>query len=185
MDKLTKLKNRIKDSAFNRLCYSVTVDLLSFHRNLQWYSESYTSEFPESEILKHVVPCFQRNNNKWSQDRKICFMENLLSGYPVEIYLYTLNYDMKCDCKIIDGLQRCTAIDDWFNNKYPVFGDIYFKDLQGMGRKPFMHSRLSLCIYGFDSEKEAVKFYIDINKGITHSEEDIGKAYDYLKTLGE
>lgn len=89
------------------------------------------------------------------------------------------------DCGIIDGQQRVTALQDWFEDKFPIFGDIYYSQLSHLRRAPFTHCRMSLIIHNFKTLPEAVQFYIDINEGISHSEQDILKAKNYLKSLEE
>lgn len=42
---------------------------------------------------------------------------------------------------------------------------------------------MPIKIYQFESEAEAVEHYIEFNDQITHAQEDIIKAKDYLKSL--
>lgn len=110
-------------------------------------------------------------------------MENLISGCPTTVQLFSIKSDIDSElgnCSILDGLQRSTAISAFQENKYPIFGDIYFSDIS---RKRIRNMRLKLSIYTFQDEIEAVEFYIQMNEGITHSEKDMLSAYEYLEKL--
>lgn len=183
MNALEKLKYNTRKSAFNRQGYRVSCELGSLHRNLRFYSEDYTVNTPDSELVKAMTPKFQRDNDKWSLDRKIKFVENIMAGYPTDIILFTVNNDILSDCGIIDGQQRLTALSDWFYDKFPIYGDIFYSKLSHLRRAPFVDSRVSFVIHNFDSLKDAVNFYIDINEGITHSLSDIERAREFLSCL--
>lgn len=184
MEKVIKrLRNNTKKSAFNKQGYQVTFEVGSFHKTLRFYSEATNSEVEDSSLISTMVPDFQRDNDKWNIDRKIKFVENILCGYQSTIMLATIGNDLMDDCFIIDGLQRLTALQDWFDGKFPVYGDIWYKELSQLRRAPFVDCRMSLVVYVFDTIQDCVNFYIDINEGISHSTEDIKRAKDYLSTL--
>jgi hypothetical protein len=111
-----------------------------------------------------------------------CFVENLLCGCETKIQLY----DVKSrgnelgESLILDGLQRLTAISAYHEGEFPVFDNLYWKDVNSGGIFPRL--RLFLSIFQFDSDKEACEFYIQMNKGITHSEDDLKTAYAFLQT---
>tara|TARA_Y100001956_G_scaffold61245_1_gene61052 strand:+ start:52 stop:615 length:564 start_codon:yes stop_codon:yes gene_type:complete len=182
---IERLRNNTRKSAFNRQGYQVTFEVGSFHRALRFYSESINEHTENGDLISQMVPEFQRDNDKWSLERKIKFVENILCGFQSTIMLATINNDLMDDCFILDGLQRLTALQDWFDGKFPVYGDIWYKDLSHLRRAPFVDCRMSLVIHRFSSMQECVNFYIDINKGISHSEEDIKRATDYLEKLGK
>lgn len=180
---IERLRKNTKASAFNRQGYQVTFEVGSFHRTLRFYSEALNEDKADSELIPAMVPEFQRDNDKWSLDRKIKFVENILCGYQSTILLATINNDLMDDCFILDGLQRLTALQDWFDGKFPVYGDIWYKDLSHLRRAPFVDCRMSLVVHRFYSMEDCVNFYIDINEGISHSSEDIERARMYLKGL--
>ena len=105
-----------------------------------------------------MTPEFQRDNDKWNIDRKIKFIENIMSGCPSDIILFTVNNDMLSNCGIMDGQQRLTALNDWFCNKFAIYGDIFYSQLSHLRRAPFVDCRLSLVIHNFTSMSEAVNF---------------------------
>ena len=76
------------------------------------------------------------------------------------------------DSKIIDGLQRTTAIMDFISGKIKPFGYNYLELKKDRNLRRF-NDRLTIAIYDFDSWGEVGKFYIDMNENITHSKKDI------------
>ena len=182
---IERLRNNTRKSTFNHQSYQVTFEVGSFHRALRIYSESINEHTKDEDLLNNMVPEFQRDNDKWGLERKIKFVENILCGFQSTIMLATIDNELMDDCFILDGLQRLTALQDWFDGKFPVYGDIWYKDLSHLRRAPFMDCRMSLVVHRFSSMQECVNFYIDINKGISHSEEDIRRAMDYLEKLGK
>ncbi len=181
---LDKLRSNIMKSPFNRQGYRVSVELGSLHRSLRFYSEALSEDVADFDLIKTMTPDFQRDNDKWDLSRKVKFVENILAGYPTDITLFTVKNDLLDDCGILDGLQRLTALQDWFENKFSIYGDIYYSQLSHFRRTPFSSCRVSFVIHNFKTLPEAVQFYIDINEGISHSEEDILKAKNYLKSSG-
>ncbi|CAH9016097.1 protein of unknown function DUF262 [Vibrio phage 381E49-1] len=180
---IKKLKSNTVKSAFNRQGYRVSFEVGGFHRALRFYSELTTEGVDDCDLIKSMTPEFQRGNDKWDISRKIKFVENVLSGYPSDIILFTVGNDLMDDCGIMDGQQRLTAIQDWFDGKFAVYDSIYYSDMSHLRRAPFVNCRLSLVVHNFSSMIEAVQFYIDINEGITHSSGDIDRAVRYMETL--
>jgi hypothetical protein len=128
-----------------------------------------------------MTPEFQRSNSKWSREMQISFIENIICGYRSEIMLYSIKSENAGNCFILDGLQRTTSIQGFLDGEFPIFEEIFFKYLMstkgwGIGRADFI-----LKIYEFSSHVEACKFYISMNKNITHSPEDLIQAYKYLE----
>lgn len=184
MSVVERLRGYLRKSAFNKQGYTVNVELSDMYRSLRFYFERHSNDIEDQEIISKMTPEFQRSNDKWNLQRKIKYVENILCGYQSEIKLFTVNNDLLDDCQIIDGLQRLTALDDWFKNKFKVFGEFYYSDFKDSPKRaPFVDARLTMCIHRFGSLKEAVQYYIDINEGISHSEADIIKAIKYLESL--
>lgn len=179
-----------RNSSFNRNSYNVTIPFHRFISSIELHSnydksteykteDSSTHTKPE-DFIKHITPEFQRSNDKWSKDMKVKFVENVLNGADTVLKLFTLEENK--DSKLIDGLQRTTAICDFINGDIKPFGYSY-SDLKDSLRK--FNTHISTEIYTFDNWEEVGKFYIDMNENITHSKEDIQKAKDYfLKEKG-
>ena len=137
-------------------------------------------------ILELMTPAFQRSNTKWSVAMQRRFVENVLCGAKSTIHLFEITdknsiYSL-CNCGVLDGLQRTTALADFQVGKFEIFDGITWKGLMASSGV-FPRCRLTVSIYQFSTIREVVKFYIDMNKGITHSPEDLESAYKYLESL--
>ena len=132
-------------------------------------------------MLEKIVPKFQRDNNKWSREMQIKFVENIILGVNTTIILGTLSNE-KSECVLIDGLQRVSAIFSFMNKEFKVFESFEYNEDFENKISTFIHN-LKLKIFNFKNEKEMVNFYINMNENITHSKEDIQKAKDYLNKL--
>ena len=135
--------------------------------------------------LKHYenyIPKFQRENTKWSKKMQISFVENLILGCKSSLLLYTTSKREFPEWKILDGLQRITAINLFITNKMKVYKEFKYDDIKHILDDCNL---LEFKLYRFDSEQEAVQFYISMNENITHSKKDIQKAKDYLAELNQ
>lgn len=148
----------------------------------------------EQEILKRV-PEFQRDNDKWTADMQSAFMRNILLGLKVQpLIFYAIgSMDNKSSCFLLDGLQRVTSTIRFF--KDPDM-PISFSDQDGEFSLPagvilnddkfkrrIWSLSVPLRIYHFKTESDAVRHYIEMNEGVTHSPADIQKARNYLARL--
>ncbi|MCS0096640.1 MULTISPECIES: hypothetical protein [Vibrio] len=191
---LERLKEIVTQSAFYRSPnYSVNVSfkdlfkpvggLLAYNSLVQELTEEMS--LSPYETLEKLTPEFQRSNQKWTKDMQQCFVENLLCGCQAKVQLY----DVKGrggeldDSLILDGLQRLTAIASFHSGEFAVFDELYWEDLKSGGIFPRLN--LIVNIYQFDSDIEACRFYIQMNKGITHSEADLETAYCFMRKHGE
>lgn len=155
-------------------------DLLMYHYELDGKGVS------NKALLLAMTPEFQRQNTKWSQVIQIQFIENLVSGCKSTLLMYCIGQNSDPDYStsfILDGLQRNTAIEAFINGDFPIFGKFYFEDVNS--RRAFGNCRLSLQFYVFPTHRAACKHYIAMNKGITHSPEDLVTAYRYLELNSE
>ena len=141
--------------------------------------------------LKHALeimtPGFQRDADKWSREKQAKFIENSLSGFRTTLQIFGLASDttysnsMPLHSKVLDGLQRSTAWVDFTENKFTVFDGLNFDDIKGMSL--LNHVRCHLQCFVFNTEREACAYYIDMNRGFTHSEADIARAERYMANL--
>lgn len=186
--KITELQNIISNSAFNKQKYTVNIPVKTFIKSLLDYisdDEDIGNSF--ESILKFGVPGFQRDNQKWSEKMKISFVQNVVKGLVPTIQIFVLEEDYAkrnfVSCKILDGLQRTTAISEFIEGKFKIFNDeISFEDIKDNILRG-MSKTVQLELFRFDSESDAIDFYIEMNENITHSQEDIQKALEYKKTL--
>ena len=87
-------------------------------------------ELSFEDVLERIVPKFQRDNDKWSKEMQIKFVENIILGVNTTIILGTLSNE-KSECVLIDGLQRVSAIFSFMNKEFKVFeGFEYNEDFE-------------------------------------------------------
>jgi len=186
---LDRLKSIVTSSVFH-LSPHYTVNL-DFRRifvpdsGILLYNEAVSIKAEENklspkDIVAGLTPSFQRENTAWTREMQITFVENLLCGCKTEIQFYDLlgNGSEMNSCTVLDGLQRLTAIAEFQSDTFPVFGDMYYSMIAKGGVFPRL--KLMLNVYQFSDDVEACKYYIQMNKGITHSEDDLKTAYDFL-----
>lgn len=140
-----------------------------------------------SKVILSSVPKFQRDNDKWSIEKQQLFLLNVLMGHKTELTFYRLG--SIGSCSILDGLQRTTSLLKLFREpefliptshamtSFVKAGDL-IKDEALLRKTTVIFKR-----YEFNSELEAVDFYISSNRGFTHSEDDIKRALDYRERL--
>lgn len=192
-----ELIEKIRASPFNKSAYGVDIGLSSMLKSLSLYTHGeeqievkgrfedfYLNDAPER--LFECVPAFQRDNDKWSVAMQVSFVENILMGYKATLMFYEVvpndKMPLYARCKVLDGLQRLTALYLFVTNQLKAFGYSYL-ELQENRILRINLMTLKLQIYSFNSEHEAVDFYISMNENITHAPEDIAKARKYLEYL--
>ncbi|BDH16537.1 MAG: hypothetical protein [Bacteriophage sp.] len=193
-DDFVKLNHIIKNSPFNRMHYKVSTSINEIFNTLDNYLINIEEmHLKDKEIPKNLfpirgIPKYQRNNDKWTQEMQRSFVENIFLGASSEILLCSieenLNDSLYLDCKVLDGLQRLTALKKFVDNELEIFNGKKREDFERNNMfKRNIADRLVIKIYSFNNEKEAVKFYIAMNRNITHSNEDIKRAETYLREL--
>jgi len=178
MKTIEEVKEIIENSAFNKQKYEVNIRIRKLVSGLMMYID-YSNENPKIEdVFKKGIPDFQRDNNIWSRDMKIKFVENIVKGFKTKFQLFEI--DGKDDgCQILDGLQRITALLSFMNNEFKIFDNSFNYDdikdifLRGMSRT------IVIEIFKFKNKNEVIDFYVEMNENITHSPEDIKKALSF------
>ena len=75
-----------------------------------------------------ISPEYQRRH-RWDQVRKSRLIESLIMNVPVPpIFLYEFDYSKY---EVMDGLQRLTAIHEFYRNKYALTGLVEWPELNG------------------------------------------------------
>lgn len=172
-------------SSFNKGYNSTNIfltDLDRFINSIELYTDynTHSLELKNKDVdlfFEKVIPGFQRSNDKWDDSMKQRFVENILSGCDTEIKIFWIGND-DLNGQILDGLQRTTAIIEFFQGKVKPFG-LTFNDLEEHMRE--FRYKIVLKIYQFNNIEEVGRFYIDMNDKITHSPEDIEKAKKYFR----
>ena len=79
----------------------------------------------EDYILR---PEFQRRH-RWDRKKQSLLIESFIMNIPIPpIFLYEKEFSCY---EVMDGLQRITAISDFYNDKYALTGLEYWKELEG------------------------------------------------------
>lgn len=136
----------------------------------------------EAEDDLDINPDFQRGR-VWDIEQKEKYMEYLLSEPTTDagrnIYFNHPGWDNGSGGQMVcvDGLQRITAITDFFDNKFKVFG-YYYKEFEDK----LPHSiKITIGVNNFQTRKEVLKWYLQINDGGTpHSQQEIQRVKELL-----
>jgi len=196
-----KINDFIKNNSFHKQSYKVNVNLNFIDSQFQHFLKPWEEEEKNNLLVEifddNDIPIFQRDNNKWTEDMQISFIENLIKGCKTNIQLFRIKNKNEGEGEfILDGLQRLTAIKKFFQNKLKIFkgfddakkGFSYIEintipELKDILRQIEKNSNLTIERFEFDNMIEVIQFYIDMNENITHSEEDILKAKMILLKL--
>lgn len=185
MDK-QEILDEIRNSPFSLPCsHSSDVHLKRLLKSILGFTNDGEDENIE-DVFK-AVPSFQRDNDKWTVEMQHDFIKNIIKGLRTTIMLYEVNedaskYNLLTNCYILDGLQRITAIYAFITGKFTVFGKTY-QEMLDESIISATSMPITLKIFSFPNESEVIKFYISMNKGMTHSNEDIKKAKDILDAI--
>jgi hypothetical protein len=91
------------------------------------YPLSAIADIVDSDSYK-LSPEYQRRH-RWSQERQSKLVESLIMNVPVPpIFLYEYDYSKY---EVMDGLQRLTAIHDFYRDKYALKGLTQWSELNG------------------------------------------------------
>lgn len=83
----------------------------------------------QGDKKKYILnPEYQRRK-RWDNKRKSLLIESFIMNVPIPpIFLYEIEYAVY---EVMDGLQRLTAIYDFYKEKFPLEGLEYWKELNG------------------------------------------------------
>jgi len=192
----------IKENPFNKQKYTVNVDIKSLNESFSFFMKPH-NEPEEKQIIQdfledRFIPNFQRDNNKWSKEMQVKFVENIIKGYHSNIKFYRIRKFEDKGEFILDGLQRLTAIQNFLKGELRIFGEVssngkgynYFEIIttpELLSIKYLINRCNNILFdrYEFEDLREVIEFYIETNENISHSPEDIQKAKDYLLTITE
>ena len=160
--------------------------------NREWRSiESWIldyGEYSEQTYEEIVNPAFKRNH-VWGQKQQIGYVEHILKGgrSGKDIYFncpsWQTSHEASKDMFCIDGLQRITAVVDFLHNKFSVFNNIYYDDLD---RIPNLICCFNLHILDFKTEEDILTWYLDMNSaGTPHTEEELDRVRKMKENLND
>jgi uncharacterized protein with ParB-like and HNH nuclease domain len=118
-----------------------------------------------------VLPDWQRGL-VWTGAQKVSFIESAWLGIPLGTYSYNqADLGSPNDGLLIDGQQRMSAIQDYLEGQFPVFG-LLFADVPLREKRRWEMSTLFAC-YITETENEAyLRDYYNLTNfgGTAHSE---------------
>lgn len=125
------------------------------------------------EILGFFLPSWQRGL-VWSEAQKIALLESAWRGINIGTYTYnTAPIGHALDNLLIDGQQRMSALEDYFNDAFPVFG-YKWSEITEYDRRDFKNS-IHFASYETRSEDEQyLRDYYNLTNfgGVAHKESD-------------
>lgn len=122
-------------------------------------------------VMGFVLPDWQRGL-VWTEAQKIAFIESAWKGVPIGTYSYNqaaLGSDK--DYLLIDGQQRMSAIQDYIEGKFPVFGEFYADISQRDERRWGMTTIFASYVTETEDESYLRSYYNLMNfGGVAHKE---------------
>lgn len=128
--------------------------------------------FGYREVMGFFLPSWQRGS-VWTQSQKVAFLESAWRGINLGTYTYNNgNIGSPYDNLLIDGQQRMTALQDYIEDKFPVFGYRY-SEVTDADRRMFEMST-TFASYETETEDETYlrEYYNLLNFGGTAHKED-------------
>ncbi|NML71271.1 DUF262 domain-containing protein [Chryseobacterium sp. RP-3-3] len=148
-------------------------------------------------------PDFQRNL-VWNTKAKSKFVESILLNFPIPFIYFNERIDSETKeskYMIIDGLQRTTTLEEFYNNQFPLsqleavpkYNGFFYKDLPDNLQAKFEDKKLNIFILKPSTPMEVIyDLFNRINTGGTQLNRQeirncifIGKSTALLKELSE
>lgn len=139
-----------------------------------------------------LSPGYQRGV-VWSKDKQQLLMDTILKKMHIPPIYFRVSHDDCYEC--VDGQQRCTAIFDFFDNKYPLskkyspeFAGKYFKELPPNIRDLFDDYEVMVFEIRDASDEEIREMFDRLQRGmpLTAGEKlhaKAGKIHDFISEL--
>lgn len=138
---------------------------------------------------RDMIPKWRKGHKVWSKEKQISYIENLLLGNPnCSISLYTDENSGVSDCKILDGISQLVAIENFINDKLPVFDAVSRRQ----GKPPITYTvlkdstsfigvstKVSLSVYHADSESIAINLYLQKNMLNTEHNTNVLDVFEF------
>jgi hypothetical protein len=146
----------------------------------------------------NIHPEFQRNS-VWNEENKCKFIESILLNFPLPpIYL---NETKEVTYIVIDGLQRSTTLQEYYNNKFalcqlkalPQYNGLFFNELPESLQSKFENKKINIYVLKPSTPMAVIyDLFNRINTGGTQLNRQevrnciyIGKSTRLLKELAE
>lgn len=127
----------------------------------------------------NLLPDFQRGH-VWKVEQKVKYIEFLLKGGETNNVFY-FNHpgwmnSFKGEFVIVDGLQRLTAITDFIDEKFTVFDNLHYSEIDLSG-----NWGVKFNINNLKTRREVLNWYLEINENATpHTIEELERVKSLL-----
>lgn len=136
-------------------------------------------------------PSFQRDF-VWQVEQKQSFIDSILKKIPLGAFYINRNVNNltlgEGYGKILwDGKQRLHAVMSFYQDEFPVFYEgqwLFYSEMKPAFNRAIMGIQVVTMISNYETLEEIIDAYVMINgKQIKHTDEDLKKATDTLKTI--
>jgi len=134
-----------------------------------------------------IDPPFQRAH-VWTLEQQIRYIEyRLLRGpganqlsFATPAWL-SISSGKEGPLLLVDGKQRLKAVQDFLEDKFAVFGDIKYTQIQREVRFPDAAFKIKVCELTLEN---TIKWYLALNaSGTPHTPEELEKAQELLRSI--
>lgn len=123
----------------------------------------------DNTIMGYKIPSFQRPI-VWKLSQQILLIESLYLGYDVGTFTVNENEKEMYNNFLIDGQQRLFSIQEYINDKFPVFGFLY-SELDNKHKSRFFSSAIGKYVLESDDFNFLKQHYNRLNFGGTPHKE--------------
>lgn len=123
-------------------------------------------------------PLFQRGP-VWTEVQQITYVEFILQGGKSgkDIYFNCPDWDVgEGDMSLVDGKQRLTAVMAFLDNEIKVFGCYLNEYEDSMSIMTGFNFHINSL-----NDKEVLEWYISLNSGIAHTDEELNRVRGMIK----
>ena len=153
--------------------YRVDVMWSYLFSHLNHYNESYGID---------LDPDFQRAH-VWAEAQQIAYVEYQLRGgiSGKDIFFNCPGFqggrDNPGPMVLVDGKQRLNAVTRFLQNEIPAFGSL-LKDYED---KLYSLPSFSVWVNNLNSRQAVLQWYLDLNSGVAHTQEELDKVKELMK----
>ncbi|NDV51524.1 DUF262 domain-containing protein [Salipiger sp. PrR003] len=133
-------------------------------------------EFPNPTGLRMImgfkIPEWQRPL-VWSREQSIAFIQSAWLGLPLGSYSYNMFHDApELDGLLVDGQQRMYALEQYFDDQFPVFGH-HWSEVTKVDSRGFLMGRIFASYAVKTDDEEYLKAYYNRMNfgGVAHTED--------------
>ena len=150
--------------------------------DVMWsYLFSHLDSYQESYGLD-LDPDFQRAH-VWTEAQQISYVEYQLRGgiSGKDIFFNCPGFQGSRNnpgpMVLVDGKQRLNAVTRFLQNEIPAFGSL-LKDYEDK-----LYSLLSFSVWvnNLNSRQAVLQWYLDLNSGVAHTQEELDKVKELMK----